>query len=104
MRRKIAILITILLLILAVVDFFALKALGIWGAIDSPLKAMLLGVMLVFNIFALPIGVMVALVKMPTRRNKGLCPRCAYDLRYQYSEGCPECGWGRDPIAQEQNT
>ena len=28
------------------------------------------------------------------RFNRGLCPACAYDLRYDYSRGCSECGRG----------
>lgn len=30
------------------------------------------------------------------RKRKGLCPHCAYNLRSDFSTGCPECGWGRD--------
>lgn len=29
------------------------------------------------------------------RRRRGLCPRCAYDLRHDLATGCPECGWNR---------
>jgi len=29
------------------------------------------------------------------RRWRGLCPRCAYDLRHNLAAGCPECGWKR---------
>lgn len=32
------------------------------------------------------------------RRAKGLCPACAYDLKGQLAEGCPECGWNRDDV------
>ncbi len=28
---------------------------------------------------------------------KGLCPKCAYDLRGDFPSGCPECGWNRSP-------
>ena len=28
------------------------------------------------------------------RFNRGLCPRCAYDLAFDYSRGCHECGRG----------
>lgn len=28
----------------------------------------------------------------------GLCPICKYDLRYDLSRGCPECGWRKDEI------
>ena len=97
MRHCIAITLIVVLLVLAAVDFLALKALGLWGAIDSPVKALLLGVMLLFNIFALPVGIVFAILRLPTRANRGLCPRCAYDLRHQLAEGCPECGWNREP-------
>lgn len=29
------------------------------------------------------------------RRLRGRCPSCAYDLRRNFSSGCPECGWRR---------
>ena len=29
------------------------------------------------------------------RRRRGLCARCAYDLKHDLPGGCPECGWGR---------
>ena len=95
MKRRIAITVIVMLLIIAAVDTLALGLLGIWGAIDSPLKAIMLGVTLLFNIFALPVGVITMMLKLPTRRNRGLCPICAYDLRHDYHRGCPECGWGR---------
>ncbi|MCH8822920.1 MAG: hypothetical protein IH984_05360 [Planctomycetes bacterium] len=30
------------------------------------------------------------------RRRRGRCLKCAYDLRGDYSSGCPECGYGRE--------
>ena len=30
------------------------------------------------------------------RRNRGHCIKCGYDLRGDFSAGCPECGWRRD--------
>ncbi len=102
MKRRIAIAIIVILLLMAAVDAVVLKGLGIWGAINSPVKAMLLGVLLLFNIFSLPLGLVVLILKLPTRRNRGLCPRCAYDLRYEYENGCPECGWGREPRPQTE--
>lgn len=32
------------------------------------------------------------------RRAKGLCPACAYDLKGELNNGCPECGWNRDDV------
>ena len=29
------------------------------------------------------------------RRLRRRCPRCAYDLREEFADGCPECGWNR---------
>ncbi len=29
------------------------------------------------------------------RFRRGCCPACGYDLRRDFSCGCPECGWGR---------
>lgn len=30
------------------------------------------------------------------RKKRGHCLKCAYDLRGDYSTGCPECGYGRE--------
>ena len=30
------------------------------------------------------------------RRNRGHCIKCGYDLRGDFSAGCPECGWRRE--------
>ncbi len=29
------------------------------------------------------------------RVRRGLCPKCAYDLKGDFAGGCPECGWNR---------
>ena len=31
------------------------------------------------------------------RRKRGLCIKCGYDLRGDFSAGCSECGWRREP-------
>jgi len=36
------------------------------------------------------------------RRQRGRCPQCAYNLRGDFTTGCPECGWRRVPDANEQ--
>lgn len=36
-----------------------------------------------------------------SRRLRGRCPRCAYDLRAEFANGCPECGWNR---AQDESS
>ncbi len=32
------------------------------------------------------------------RRKRGLCINCGYDLRNDFSAGCPECGWRREGL------
>ncbi len=34
------------------------------------------------------------LIMGAVRRQRGCCPRCAYDLRAVTHDRCPECGWG----------
>jgi hypothetical protein len=29
------------------------------------------------------------------RRSQGHCPRCGYDLRFAFVDGCSECGWNK---------
>ncbi len=33
------------------------------------------------------------------RRKRGLCIKCGYDLRGDFSAGCPECGWQREDVS-----
>ncbi len=32
------------------------------------------------------------------RRKRGCCIKCGYDLRGDFSGGCPECGWRREAV------
>ncbi len=34
-------------------------------------------------------------IKHDRRLHRGACPYCAYDLQFNYTSGCPECGWRR---------
>lgn len=34
-------------------------------------------------------------IKHDRRLHRGTCPYCAYDLGFNYTSGCPECGWRR---------
>jgi len=34
-------------------------------------------------------------IKDHSRRERGQCLRCGYDLKFKYESGCPECGWRR---------
>jgi len=33
--------------------------------------------------------------RQSARISLGCCPRCGYDLRYEFKNGCAECGWLR---------
>ena len=35
-------------------------------------------------------------IRRAKRRKRGCCIKCAYDLRGDYSAGCPECGYGKE--------
>ncbi len=37
-------------------------------------------------------------VRRRLRASGGRCPGCAYDLRGDFSSGCPECGWRREDV------
>ena len=34
-------------------------------------------------------------LRLAIRRKRGRCINCGYDLRGDFSAGCPECGWQR---------
>lgn len=34
-------------------------------------------------------------IRRTARTRAGQCPRCGYDLRGNFTPGCPECGWNR---------
>lgn len=35
-------------------------------------------------------------IKHDRRLHHGTCPYCAYDMQFNYTGGCPECGWRRN--------
>ena len=38
-------------------------------------------------------------LRIRSRRRRGCCLKCGYDLRGDYETGCPECGWNRGEAA-----
>jgi hypothetical protein len=38
------------------------------------------------------------------RLRRGECMLCGYDLQYNFSPGCPECGWRRAPAPADPPT
>ena len=51
------------------------------------------------TIFALPPAFWMLRRIRRSRRYKGRCPKCGYDLRGQQEQRCPECGFHYDPEA-----
>lgn len=54
-------------------------------------------------VFPIVLWAMATIVSTPLRTlsrarriRRGHCPRCSYELLAQFSDGCPECGWGRE--------
>lgn len=43
-----------------------------------------------FAVLAVPVA-----TRRAIRRTRGRCPRCGYNLRGEFDDGCPECGWNR---------
>lgn len=46
-------------------------------------------------------GVVSAQIRAITRRCRGNCPACGYDLRDELAKGCSECGWGKNDQDRE---
>ena len=36
-------------------------------------------------------------IRHARRMHRGHCPFCTYELNHDFREGCPECGWRREP-------
>lgn len=49
----------------------------------------------------LPVGGRLALRRF-FRRKRGLCINCGYDVRGDFVQGCPECGWRRQEKDAQQ--
>ncbi len=67
-----------------------------------PLRPIWSGLIINTFIYATIIWMMmfIASIMLQHRRfKKGHCPKCNYELRRDYSAGCPECGWGREAEA-----
>lgn len=72
---------------------------GTLGSLNLPVKVNTWG--FVGDVFFFAILFLLSLVVViGTRRRwrilKGKCPICCYNLRSEFSTGCPECGWGRE--------
>ena len=37
-------------------------------------------------------------IRHRVRKRRGKCLQCGYDLRGDFSAGCPECGWRREDV------
>ncbi|TVQ52449.1 MAG: hypothetical protein EA377_10255 [Phycisphaerales bacterium] len=71
-------------------------------SIVLPYRPIPLGTLVNTAVWSLPWAVAFVLMifmRQLRRHWRGWCPRCAYDLRRDFSRGCPECGWRRDAEA-----
>lgn len=67
-----------------------------------PLKPLVLGFVANVLVFALGAWGIVRGCRAARhygRRLQGMCPSCEYDLRGDFSVGCPECGWRRKEVS-----
>ncbi|MGV6813523.1 MAG: hypothetical protein ACWA5W_00780 [Phycisphaerales bacterium] len=46
-----------------------------------------------FGLVAFLIRTGLGMIAQVRRFNRGHCPRCDYELSYDFRQGCPECGW-----------
>lgn len=53
--------------------------------------------LLAFGVLSIPLRVWL-------RRRKGRCPKCAYDLKRDFANGCSECGWRKDGQPTRDNS
>lgn len=63
-------------------------------AMNNPIWGGLLGNIAIYAIVCV-IALHAFRFKRYLRDRAGLCPHCAFDLRGNVTDGCPECGWNR---------
>ncbi|MEE9128699.1 MAG: hypothetical protein V3T84_01680 [Phycisphaerales bacterium] len=70
----------------------------IWKAV--PLRPIWLGFAINTVFYALILSVPFApfTLRRLIRRKRGHCIKCGYDLRGDFSAGCPKCGWRREAV------
>ena len=64
------------------------KPTGMYGPLTAAIPALL-------TVCAASVIVYFVLPNRVTISSVGCCPECNYDLRGDFSHGCPECGWRR---------
>ena len=69
-----------------------------------PLRPIALGFIINTLLYAAALLLMFiacAYARRRVRIRHGRCPKCGNDLRGDFAQGCPECGWGREVAASE---
>jgi len=67
-----------------------------------PYRPLLMGTLVNTLVWSVPFAIVILLalgLRRLLRYESGCCPTCKYDLRRDFSRGCPECGWRRDAEA-----
>lgn len=61
-------------------------------------EPMIIGLLalIIFGILACIVILFMLSRRVAWRARAGQCPKCNYDLRGEFDDGCPECGWRRD--------
>ncbi|MBX3360376.1 MAG: hypothetical protein KF912_13950 [Phycisphaeraceae bacterium] len=49
-----------------------------------------------WSVWTLIVGAVHKTPRAAMRIDRGVCPRCSYDLLADFSQGCPECAWGKE--------
>lgn len=77
---------------------FSVSAQDAWGVRveygTNRTLCILLGMVLPLALLCIAVFLAVGM-RHARRREHGMCLRCGFDLKYNYDNGCPECGWRR---------
>ena len=79
---------------------------GTLGNLNLPAKIIVrgfVGDVIFFAMLFLSSLIGVKYTRRHWRIHKGNCPLCGYNLRSEFSTGCPECGWQRDECDSDED-
>ncbi len=70
-----------------------------WGVDSLPLRPVWVGIVLSTLFYAALLWLVAYgpfALRRTIRRKRGHCINCNYNLRGEFTHGCPECGWNRE--------
>jgi hypothetical protein len=80
-----------------------------WGSdryvLALPVRPLLIGFIADFALYSTAAWTLIGLrpfLRTRSRRQRGCCIACGYDLRHDLTAGCPECGWNRPAPVSHQ--